>query len=137
MRVTTDDGVVGWSEYDENLGVPGLTEIIEELGATVVGEPVASVEGDRAHLVPQVRQSYRRRDHGPRGHRERRARREGEGARRPLRGPAGRQGVRGGAGVLVALRELPHHRPEYYEPVETLDDVVSLGEEVRESQFGA
>jgi L-alanine-DL-glutamate epimerase-like enolase superfamily enzyme len=28
-------------------------------------------------------------------------------------------------------------RPEYYQPIESLDDVVALGEEVRESQFDA
>lgn len=37
VKITTEDGVVGWSEYDEGFGSPGVTTIIETLGPRVVG----------------------------------------------------------------------------------------------------
>ncbi len=39
-KVTTADGVVGWSEYDEGFGSPGVTTVIESLAPRVVGQSV-------------------------------------------------------------------------------------------------
>ena len=141
VRVETDDGAVGWSEFDENLGATGITTIVEDMAETVVGEPVEAIERVRAKLVPRVRQSY-----------------TGVGAmaigaieNALLDAKAKEMGVPcvdllGGA----VREEIPVYwshcgtyrvggsRSEYYgEPVESLDDVVALGEEVRDSQFGA
>src|SRR5690606_13690474 len=30
LKITTEDGIVGWSEYDENFGSPGVTAIIQQ-----------------------------------------------------------------------------------------------------------
>src|SRR5215475_2402224 len=38
VKVVTDDGIVGWSEYDEGFGAPGVTAAIERLSARVVGK---------------------------------------------------------------------------------------------------
>jgi L-alanine-DL-glutamate epimerase-like enolase superfamily enzyme len=139
VRVETDEGVVGWSEYDENLGATGITTVVEDMAPEVVGEPVEAVERVRAKLVPRVRQSY-----------------TGVGAmaigaiENALLDAKGKElgvpcvDLLGGA----VREEIPVYwshfgtwrirHPEYYgEPVETLDDVVALGEEARDSQFGA
>jgi len=138
VRVTTDEGVVGWSEYDENLGGTGLTTVIEDVGSLVTGESVDAVERVRAKLVAEARQSLT----GVM------AMAIGAVENALLDAKAKELGVPcvdllGGA----VREEIPVYwshcgtyritRPEYYDPVETLDDVVALGEEVRDSQFGA
>ena len=41
LKITTDDGVVGWSEFDENFGSPGVGAIVERLGERLIGHRVA------------------------------------------------------------------------------------------------
>jgi L-alanine-DL-glutamate epimerase-like enolase superfamily enzyme len=41
VKLTTDDGVVGWSEFDEGFGSPGVGAVIEQLTPRVVGHRVA------------------------------------------------------------------------------------------------
>src|SRR5437899_9317879 len=38
VKIMTEDGIVGWSEFDEGFGAPGVTTAIERLGARVVGK---------------------------------------------------------------------------------------------------
>ncbi len=38
VKVTTDSGIIGWSEYDEGFGAPGVGAVIEKLAARVVGK---------------------------------------------------------------------------------------------------
>ena len=38
VKITTDIGIVGWSEYDEGFGAPGLTSAIQRLSARVIGQ---------------------------------------------------------------------------------------------------
>jgi L-alanine-DL-glutamate epimerase-like enolase superfamily enzyme len=38
VKVTTDAGLVGWSEYNESFGGPGLTDLIRRLGPVLVGK---------------------------------------------------------------------------------------------------
>ena len=38
VKVTTDDGVVGWSEFDEGFGAPGVGAVIERLAPRVIGK---------------------------------------------------------------------------------------------------
>ena len=40
VKVTTADGVIGWSEYDEGFGAPGVGAAIQRLSARVVGQNV-------------------------------------------------------------------------------------------------
>ena len=50
VKVTTEDGVVGWSEYDEGFGAPGVGAAIEKLSARVVGKPV----GEHEHIYSEL-----------------------------------------------------------------------------------
>src|ERR1700737_2280295 len=38
VKLTTEDGVVGWSEFDEGFGSPGVGAAIQSLSARVVGQ---------------------------------------------------------------------------------------------------
>jgi len=37
LKLTTDDGLVGWSEYIDNFGVGGVTQLIPRFAAVVIG----------------------------------------------------------------------------------------------------
>jgi galactonate dehydratase len=55
VKLTTGDGVVGWSEYDEGFGAPGVTAALERLAARVVGQPVGDHERIYAELYAATR----------------------------------------------------------------------------------
>ena len=38
VKLTTDSGIVGWSEYDEGFGAPGVGTVIERLSTRVIGQ---------------------------------------------------------------------------------------------------
>ena len=38
LKLTTADGIVGWSEFDEGFGSPGVSAVIERLAGRVVGQ---------------------------------------------------------------------------------------------------
>src|SRR5271169_3485241 len=38
LKLMTDEGVVGWSEFDEGFGSPGVGAVIERLAGRVVGK---------------------------------------------------------------------------------------------------
>ena len=40
LKLATDEGIVGWSEFDEGFGSPGVGALIERLAGRVVGQPV-------------------------------------------------------------------------------------------------
>ncbi|MFL5265912.1 MAG: mandelate racemase/muconate lactonizing enzyme family protein [Stellaceae bacterium] len=40
LKLTTDAGIVGWSEFDEGFGSPGVSAVIERLAGRIVGQPV-------------------------------------------------------------------------------------------------
>ncbi|WP_316155109.1 mandelate racemase/muconate lactonizing enzyme family protein [Cupriavidus sp. BIC8F] len=44
VKLSTDKGIVGWSEYDEGFGSPGVGAIIEQLGKRLIGQDVRSHE---------------------------------------------------------------------------------------------
>ena len=44
LKLTTDSGIVGWSEYDEGFGSPGITGIIEQLKHRLIGQDVRAHE---------------------------------------------------------------------------------------------
>jgi L-alanine-DL-glutamate epimerase-like enolase superfamily enzyme len=55
VKVTTDDGIVGWSEFDEGFGAPGVATAIQKLGQRVVGQPVGDHERIYAELYAVTR----------------------------------------------------------------------------------
>src|SRR5437660_10283822 len=55
VKITTEDGIVGWSEYDEGFGAPGLTAAITRLSARVVGKNAFQHERIYAELVSATR----------------------------------------------------------------------------------
>ncbi|HUA53585.1 MAG TPA: mandelate racemase/muconate lactonizing enzyme family protein [Candidatus Sulfotelmatobacter sp.] len=57
LKITTDDGIVGWSEYSENYGSRGLTGVIHELGAGLIGQDPGPVERISATLYARTRQA--------------------------------------------------------------------------------
>jgi len=54
---TTEDGIVGWSEYDEHQGATGVTSVVERLTASVVGERVQDTGRVFAKRHARARQS--------------------------------------------------------------------------------
>ncbi len=57
VKLTTEDGVVGWSEYDEHQGAIGVTEVVDKLAPMVVGERVHDIDRVYARLHARARQS--------------------------------------------------------------------------------
>jgi L-alanine-DL-glutamate epimerase-like enolase superfamily enzyme len=55
VKVVTEDGVTGWSEFDEGFGAPGVATAINRLGARVVGQPVGEHERIYAELYAATR----------------------------------------------------------------------------------
>src|SRR5258708_23904148 len=56
LKITTDEGIVGWSEFMEGYGAQGLGVIIEKLGARLVGQDPRPVERHSAYLYAATRQ---------------------------------------------------------------------------------
>src|SRR5258706_14296042 len=44
VKLTTDTGIVGWSEFDEGFGAPGVGTVIERLSTRVDGQDVGEHE---------------------------------------------------------------------------------------------
>jgi galactonate dehydratase len=44
VKLTTDGGIVGWSEFDEGFGAPGVGTVIDRLAARIVGQDVNAHE---------------------------------------------------------------------------------------------
>jgi L-alanine-DL-glutamate epimerase-like enolase superfamily enzyme len=57
LKVTTDDGIVGWSEYNESYGSKGLTAIIRALGERLIGQDPLPFERITATLYAITRQA--------------------------------------------------------------------------------
>ena len=54
LKVTTDEGIVGWSEYNESFGSAGLSQVIEALAPVVIGKDPRQIELVNAHLRTQT-----------------------------------------------------------------------------------
>ena len=52
---TTSDGIVGWSEFSEDFGSPGIGAIIAKLAAKVIGQTVSDHERIYAELYAATR----------------------------------------------------------------------------------
>ena len=58
LKVTTDDGIVGWSEYMEGYGAQGLTGVIQKLAERfLIGRDPRPVEAISALLYAATRQA--------------------------------------------------------------------------------
>ena len=57
LKLGTNDGIVGWSEYNESFGSPGLSSAIERLMPYVVGQDPMRIEYINAVLNTKVIQS--------------------------------------------------------------------------------
>jgi L-alanine-DL-glutamate epimerase-like enolase superfamily enzyme len=49
LKIETDAGLVGWSEYNESYGSKGLTVVIMKLAEMLIGQDPRPVERDRRH----------------------------------------------------------------------------------------
>jgi galactonate dehydratase len=57
LKIVTDDGIVGWSEYNESFGSPGLSAVIEALMPNVIGMNPMELELVNAVLAARSTQS--------------------------------------------------------------------------------
>ncbi len=109
VKLTTADGIVGWSEFSEDFGSPGIGAVIAQ--ARRQGRRPER-QRSRAHLCRALCGDAsgrgRRGGAGDRRDRERAARCESESARRAGLRAARRQAARPHSALLVALRDLAH-----------------------------
>ena len=59
VKVSTDAGVTGWSEYDEGFGSPGVTAVIAQLAGVIVGQSCRAAALLRGRLRPHPASSGR------------------------------------------------------------------------------
>ena len=57
LKLVTDDGIIGWSEYNESFGSPGLSAVIEALMPNVIGMDPHEIELVNAVLATRSTQS--------------------------------------------------------------------------------
>jgi galactonate dehydratase len=57
LKLVTDDGIVGWSEYNESFGSPGLTGVIDVLMPNVIDRDPMALELINAVLATRSTQS--------------------------------------------------------------------------------
>ena len=43
VKLSTDSGIVGWSEFDEGFGAPGVSTVIQRLASRVIGQTVQDI----------------------------------------------------------------------------------------------
>ena len=55
VKLTTDTGIVGWCEYDEGFGAPGVSAVIERMTPRVIGQSVMDHERIYAELYCATR----------------------------------------------------------------------------------
>jgi len=55
VKLTADNGIVGWSEYDEGFGAPGVSAVIERLAPRALGQAVGEHERIYAELYSATR----------------------------------------------------------------------------------
>jgi galactonate dehydratase len=57
LKVSTDEGITGWSEFMEGYGAQGLAGVIEKLGARLIGQDPRPVERHSTYLYAATRQA--------------------------------------------------------------------------------
>jgi galactonate dehydratase len=56
LKITTDDGLVGWSEYNEGYGGAGLTMVIRRMAEGLIGQDPRPIERIMQTIYAQIRQ---------------------------------------------------------------------------------
>lgn len=139
VKLSTDTDVVGWSEYDEGFGSPGVTTVIEKMSERVVGKDVSEHERTHAELYCLTRPAAGG------------VVAEGLGAIENALLDAKAKGLGVpcyellGGKVRDRIRLYWSHcatwrinQPDYYQPaITSLDGVKAIGAEVREKGFTA
>ena len=59
VKLTTDAGIVGWSEFDEGFGAPGVGAVIHRMVPRLIGQPVSAHERLYAELYCATRPASR------------------------------------------------------------------------------
>ncbi|TWT00337.1 mandelate racemase/muconate lactonizing enzyme family protein [Reyranella sp. CPCC 100927] len=140
LKITTDDGLVGWSEYNESYGSYGLSGIIRKLGEGLIGQDPRPVERISSTLYAITRQAP--------GGMNAQAIAAIENALLDVKAKALGVPVYALFGGPVRDRlqlywshcgsyRLNHAAVMGVEPVRSLDDLVSLGRHVHERGFSA
>ena len=140
LKATTDEGLIGWSEYNESFGSGGLSHVIEALSPLVIGKDPRQIELINAVLRTQTVQS--------RGGINRQAIAAIENALLDIKGKALDVPVYdlfGGAvrsRIPVYWSHCGSYRARYPEllgtpKINSYDDLARLGEEVRRRGFRA
>jgi len=112
VKIVTEDGITGWSEFDEGFGAPGVTAAIERLSARVVGKNAFQHERIYAELFSATRPAAGGVVALALGAIENALLDvKGQGAGRALLRTARRQDPRPHPGLLVAVRDLAHQPP--------------------------
>ena len=57
LKVTTSDGIIGWSEFNESFGSIGLSDVIRGLSPMLIGKDPRRYEQITQHLHVLTRQS--------------------------------------------------------------------------------
>ena len=57
LKITTDDGIIGWSEFNESFGSTGLSDVIRGLAPVLIGRDPRMFEQVTQHLHVLTRQS--------------------------------------------------------------------------------
>src|ERR1700750_1073331 len=57
LKITTDDGIVGWSEYNESYGSAGLTAVIRRLAQGLIGADPRPIERISSTFYAVTRQA--------------------------------------------------------------------------------
>src|SRR6201986_878280 len=57
LKVTTDDGIIGWAEFNESFGSAGLSDVIRQLSPVLIGRDPRRYEQVTQHLHVLTRQS--------------------------------------------------------------------------------
>jgi L-alanine-DL-glutamate epimerase-like enolase superfamily enzyme len=57
LKITTDDGLVGWSEYNESFGGPGVASVIDRLAPSIIGKDPRAYESLVALMYAVRRQA--------------------------------------------------------------------------------
>ena len=140
LKIETDAGLIGWSEYNESYGSKGLTAVIMKLAEGLIGQDPRPVELITANLYARTRQA-------PSGLIQQaiaaienalvdvKAKALGVPVYEMLGGP-----VRGRLRLYwshCGTYRLNHAERMGVPPIRTLDDIRKLGEHVRERGFTA
>ena len=140
LKLTTDEGIVGWSEFDEGFGSPGVGTVIERLAPRVVGRAgLRSRANLRRTLLPDPAGRRRSRRRGAGRDRERFARRQSQGARGAVPCAPRRQdcATECGSTGRIARPGASTTRISYKPAITSLDGVRAIGAEARDRGFGA